>query len=103
MQPTAAGYKVHEVAGSISVSAPVAPGLPRSWRALKSKTLNECPGNRPDADGERPLQGTSTFSQYTVVHQESVAKIDPQAALDKVALLGCGVSTGTPPLLLPPA
>lgn len=40
------------------------------------------------------LQGTSTFSQYTVVHAESVAKIDPKAPLDKVALLGCGVSTG---------
>ena len=39
-------------------------------------------------------QGTSTFSQYTVVHEESVAKIDPKAPLDKVALLGCGVSTG---------
>jgi Zn-dependent alcohol dehydrogenase len=40
------------------------------------------------------LQGTSTFSQYTVVHAESVAKINPKAPLDKVALLGCGVSTG---------
>lgn len=40
------------------------------------------------------LQGTSTFSQYTVVHEQSVAKIDPHAPLDKVALLGCGVSTG---------
>lgn len=39
-------------------------------------------------------QGTSTFSQYTVVHAESVAKIDPKAPLDKVALLGCGVATG---------
>ncbi|KAG5012310.1 hypothetical protein JHK82_024475 [Glycine max] len=29
--------------------------------------------------------GTSTFSQYTVVHDVSVAKIDPKAPLDKVA------------------
>ncbi|MBA0758448.1 hypothetical protein Gotri_021444, partial [Gossypium trilobum] len=31
---------------------------------------------------------------YTVVHDVSVAKIDPQAPLDKVCLLGCGVPTG---------
>lgn len=40
------------------------------------------------------FMGTSTFSQYTVVHDVSVAKIDPQAALEKVCLLGCGVPTG---------
>lgn len=40
------------------------------------------------------FMGTSTFSEYTVLHQESVAKIDKLAPLDKVCLLGCGVSTG---------
>ncbi|KAK1561186.1 hypothetical protein Q3G72_035274 [Acer saccharum] len=40
------------------------------------------------------FMGTSTFSQYTVVHDVSVAKIDTKAPLDKVCLLGCGVSTG---------
>ncbi|XP_024966399.1 alcohol dehydrogenase class-3-like [Cynara cardunculus var. scolymus] len=40
------------------------------------------------------FMGTSTFSQYTVVHDESVAKVDPQAPLEKVCLLGCGVPTG---------
>ena len=38
--------------------------------------------------------GTSTFSEYTVVHEESVAKIAKDAPLDKVCLLGCGVTTG---------
>lgn len=38
--------------------------------------------------------GTSTFSEYTVVHEVSVAKIVPEAPLDKVCLLGCGVTTG---------
>jgi S-(hydroxymethyl)glutathione dehydrogenase/alcohol dehydrogenase len=38
--------------------------------------------------------GTSTFSQYTVVHQESVAKIRNDAPLEKVNLLGCGLATG---------
>lgn len=40
------------------------------------------------------FMGTSTFSQYTVVHDVSVAKVDPQAPLDKIFLLGCGVPTG---------
>ena len=39
------------------------------------------------------FMGTSTFSQYTVVHDVSVAKISPQAPLDKVYLLRCGVPT----------
>ncbi|KAI5225984.1 Alcohol Dehydrogenase Class-3 [Manis pentadactyla] len=38
--------------------------------------------------------GTSTFSEYTVVADISVAKIDALAPLDKVCLLGCGISTG---------
>uniref|UniRef100_H2ZYT9 S-(hydroxymethyl)glutathione dehydrogenase n=1 Tax=Latimeria chalumnae TaxID=7897 RepID=H2ZYT9_LATCH len=38
--------------------------------------------------------GTSTFSEYTVVADISVVKIDDAAPLDKVCLLGCGVSTG---------
>lgn len=38
--------------------------------------------------------GTSTFAEYTVVHEESVAKIDEKAPLDIVCLLGCGVTTG---------
>ncbi|CAL5404675.1 unnamed protein product [Camellia sinensis] len=40
------------------------------------------------------FMGTSTFSQYTVVHDVSVAKIDLNAPLEKVCLLGCGVPTG---------
>ena len=38
--------------------------------------------------------GTSTFSEYTVLHEDSVAKIDPAAPLEKVCLIGCGFSTG---------
>lgn len=36
----------------------------------------------------------STFSQYTVVPAGCVAKINPLAPLDKVFILGCGISTG---------
>ncbi len=38
--------------------------------------------------------GTSTFSEYTVVPEIALAKIDKDAPLDKVCLLGCGVTTG---------
>lgn len=38
--------------------------------------------------------GTSTFSQYTVVPEISLAKIRRDAPLEKVCLLGCGVTTG---------
>ncbi|CAJ0861164.1 1312_t:CDS:10, partial [Entrophospora sp. SA101] len=38
--------------------------------------------------------GCSTFSQYTVIVEMSVAKINPKAPLDKVCLLGCGITTG---------
>ncbi|TWW55330.1 alcohol dehydrogenase class-3-like isoform X1 [Takifugu flavidus] len=38
--------------------------------------------------------GVSSFSQYTVVPDTSLAKIRNDAPLDKVFLLGCGVSTG---------
>tara|TARA_R110002072_G_scaffold1598_5_gene13580 strand:+ start:6645 stop:7754 length:1110 start_codon:yes stop_codon:yes gene_type:complete len=38
--------------------------------------------------------GTSTFSEYSVVAEVSLAKISSAAPLDKVCLLGCGVTTG---------
>jgi len=38
--------------------------------------------------------GTSTFSEYSVMPEISVAKINPSAPLDKVCLLGCGITTG---------
>ena len=38
--------------------------------------------------------GTSTFSEYTVVPEIALAKIPKEAPLDKVCLLGCGVTTG---------
>jgi len=38
--------------------------------------------------------GTSTFSEYTVVPEIALAKINPAAPLEKVCLLGCGITTG---------
>ncbi len=38
--------------------------------------------------------GTSTFSEYTVLPEIAVAKINKKASLEKVCLLGCGITTG---------
>ena len=38
--------------------------------------------------------GTSTFSEYTVLPEIAVAKINKAAPIEKVCLLGCGVTTG---------
>ncbi|KAH0568086.1 alcohol dehydrogenase class-3 [Cotesia glomerata] len=40
------------------------------------------------------FMGCSTFSEYTVVADISLVKVDPAAPLEKVCLLGCGVPTG---------
>jgi S-(hydroxymethyl)glutathione dehydrogenase/alcohol dehydrogenase len=47
--------------------------------------------------GGKPLfhyMGCSTFSEYTVVAEVSTAVIPKAAPLEKVCLLGCGVTTG---------
>ena len=38
--------------------------------------------------------GCSTFSEYTVLPDISLAKVNPTAPLEEVCLLGCGVTTG---------
>lgn len=40
------------------------------------------------------FMGTSTFSEYTVVADISLTKVNEKAPLEKVCLLGCGISTG---------
>lgn len=37
------------------------------------------------------FMGTSTFSEYTVVAEISVAKVNPKAPFDRICLLGCGI------------
>jgi S-(hydroxymethyl)glutathione dehydrogenase/alcohol dehydrogenase len=47
-------------------------------------------------DGE-PIfhyMGCSTFSEYTVLPEIALAKVNPEAPLEEVCLLGCGVTTG---------
>ena len=38
--------------------------------------------------------GCSTFSEYTVLPEISLAKVNKSASLEEVCLLGCGVTTG---------
>jgi S-(hydroxymethyl)glutathione dehydrogenase/alcohol dehydrogenase len=40
------------------------------------------------------FMGTSTFSEYTVTAEISVAKIAKEASLETACLLGCGITTG---------
>jgi NDMA-dependent alcohol dehydrogenase len=42
----------------------------------------------------RLMCNLGTFSPYTVVHEDSVVKIDDDIPLEKAALVGCGVTTG---------
>src|SRR5699024_2742381 len=38
--------------------------------------------------------GTSTFAEYSVLPEIAVAKVSKDAPLDKICLLGCGITTG---------
>ncbi len=54
-------------------------------------------GTRRFSQSGKPIyhyMGCSTFSEYTVVPEIALAKINKAAPLDKVCLLGCGVTTG---------
>lgn len=70
--------------------------LCQAVRATRGKGLMPDGTTRFSYNGE-PIyhyMGTSTFSEYTVCAEISLAKVNPQAPLDKVCLLGCGVTTG---------
>ena len=65
-------------------------------RATQGKGLMPDGSTRFSKDGKDIFHymGCSTFSEYTVLPEISLAKINPQAPLDKVCLLGCGITTG---------
>ena len=70
--------------------------LCQAVRATQGKGLMPDGSTRFSHNG-KPLfhyMGTSTFSEYTVVPEISLAVINPAAPLGKVCLLGCGVTTG---------
>jgi S-(hydroxymethyl)glutathione dehydrogenase/alcohol dehydrogenase len=42
----------------------------------------------------RHFMGTSTFAEYTVMPEIALARINPEAPLDRACLFACGLSTG---------
>ncbi len=67
-----------------------------SVRATQGKGVMPDGTSRFSYNGQ-PLyhyMGCSTFSEYTVVAEVSLAKINPEANHEQVCLLGCGVTTG---------
>lgn len=70
--------------------------LCQSIRLTQGKGLMPDSTSRFSMNG-KPIfhyMGTSTFSEYTVLPEISLAKINKAAPLEKVCLLGCGVTTG---------
>jgi len=70
--------------------------LCQAVRATQGRGLMPDGSTRFSYNGE-PIyhyMGCSTFSEYTVVPEISLAVVNPQAPLEKVCLLGCGVTTG---------
>jgi S-(hydroxymethyl)glutathione dehydrogenase/alcohol dehydrogenase len=52
--------------------------------------------SRFSRDGDKIFHymGCSTFSNFTVLPEIAVAKVDPAAPFDKICYIGCGVTTG---------
>ena len=70
--------------------------LCQAVRATQGKGLMPDGTTRFTCKGE-PIfhyMGCSTFSEYTVLPEISLAKVNPEAPLEEVCLLGCGVTTG---------
>jgi len=70
--------------------------LCQAIRVTQGKGLMPDSTTRFSKDG-KPLyhyMGTSTFSEYTVVPEIALAKVNKEAPLEKVCLLGCGITTG---------
>jgi S-(hydroxymethyl)glutathione dehydrogenase/alcohol dehydrogenase len=70
--------------------------LCQSVRETQGKGLMPDGTTRFSKDG-KPIfhyMGTSTFAEKTVVPEIALAKVNLEAPLDKVCLLGCGVTTG---------
>src|SRR5690554_978123 len=70
--------------------------LCQAIRTTQGKGLMPDGTSRFSKDG-KPIfhyMGTSTFSEYTVLPEIALVKINKEAPLEKVCLLGCGVTTG---------
>ena len=70
--------------------------LCQAIRSTQGKGVMPDGSSRFSIGGKRLFHymGTSTFANYTVLPEISVAKIREDAPFDKVCLIGCGVTTG---------
>ncbi len=70
--------------------------LCQAIRVTQGRGLMPDETSRFSSDGKQIFHymGTSTFSEYTVLPEISVAKVSDKAPLEKVCLLGCGITTG---------
>lgn len=70
--------------------------LCQAIRSTQGKGVMPNGTSRFSLNGEKlyHYMGTSTFANYTVLPEIAVAKIREDAPLDKVCLIGCGVTTG---------
>lgn len=76
--------------------------LSRKTNLCQSIRLTQGRGVMPDGSSRFSIggemihhyMGTSTFANYTVLPEISLAKIRPDAPFDKVCYIGCGVTTG---------
>src|ERR1700744_5781758 len=70
--------------------------LCQAIRATQGKGLMPDGTSRFSYKGQQVLHymGTSTFSNFTVLPEIAVAKIRPDAPVDKGCYIGCGVTTG---------
>ena len=70
--------------------------LCQSIRATQGQGLMPDGTSRFSSEGKTVFHymGTSTFSEYTVIPEIALAKINSEAPLEKVCLLGCGITTG---------
>jgi S-(hydroxymethyl)glutathione dehydrogenase/alcohol dehydrogenase len=70
--------------------------LCQAIRVTQGKGLMPDGTSRFSLKGKQILHfmGTSTFSEYTVLPEIAVAKVSKEAPLEKVCLLGCGITTG---------
>lgn len=70
--------------------------LCQAVRATQGQGVMPDGTSRFSKDGQpiHHYMGCSTFSEYTVLPEVSLAKVSKEAPMDKICLLGCGVTTG---------
>jgi S-(hydroxymethyl)glutathione dehydrogenase/alcohol dehydrogenase len=70
--------------------------LCQAIRVTQGKGLMPDGTSRFSKNGKQILHfmGTSTFAEHTVLPEISVAKVSKEAPLEKICLLGCGITTG---------